>query len=80
MGSIVLFVYFELSRSVSDNLVSLHKNTTETLVRRITIHNEIVVTIGNSENRSISKHVLERLKTPLVRNPKQKVYLFESTK
>ncbi|MFS8011324.1 hypothetical protein Hanom_Chr14g01307721 [Helianthus anomalus] len=66
MGCVVPLVYFELSRCVSYNLVSLHKNTTETEVGSITIDNEVVVSVGQCENRSIAKHMLEGLKSRLL--------------
>ncbi|MFS7957410.1 hypothetical protein Hanom_Chr07g00666041 [Helianthus anomalus] len=75
MGCIVLLVDFELTRRVSYNIVSLHKNTTKTKVGSITIDNEVIVSIGKCENRSIAKHVLVGKHT-LVRFPKQKACLY----
>ncbi|MFS7976320.1 hypothetical protein Hanom_Chr10g00891121 [Helianthus anomalus] len=66
MCCIVLLVDFELTRCVSYNLVPLHKNTTKTEVRSITIDNEVVASVGQCENRSIAKHTLEGLKGRLL--------------
>ncbi|MFS7977456.1 hypothetical protein Hanom_Chr10g00904171 [Helianthus anomalus] len=66
MGCIVLLVDFELTRRVSYNLVPLHKNAAKTKVGSITIDNEVVVSVGQSENRSLAKHLLESLEGRLL--------------
>ncbi|MFS7963839.1 hypothetical protein Hanom_Chr08g00743021 [Helianthus anomalus] len=66
MGCIVLLMDFELTRRVSYNLVPLHKNTTKTKVGSITMDNEVVISVGQCEYRSIAKHVLKGLKGRLL--------------
>ncbi|MFS7903493.1 hypothetical protein Hanom_Chr01g00024701 [Helianthus anomalus] len=78
MGCIVLLVDLEMSGCVSYNLVPLHENTTKTKVRSITIDNEVVVSVGQSENRSIAKHLLEGLKGRLLRSSPHKRLVFMS--
>ncbi|MFS7889244.1 hypothetical protein Hanom_Chr00s000003g01604651 [Helianthus anomalus] len=76
MSCIILLVDFELSRRVSYNLFPLHKNATKTKVRGITIDNEVVVSVGQNENRSIAKHLLESLEGRLLcSSPHKKLVL-----
>ena len=78
MGGIVLLVDFELTRCVSYNLVSMHENTTKTKVGSITIDNEVVVSVGQCENRSIAKHMFEGLKSRLLFGSPNKRLVFMS--
>ncbi|MFS7983059.1 hypothetical protein Hanom_Chr11g00970081 [Helianthus anomalus] len=71
-------MYFELARGVSDNLVPLHEHTTETTIRGITIHHEIIIPIRESENRSVAKQLLESLKRFLLLRTPSKRFLFLS--
>ncbi|MFS7955755.1 hypothetical protein Hanom_Chr07g00646321 [Helianthus anomalus] len=76
MGCIVLLVDFELTRRVCYNLVPLHKNTTKTEVGSIKIDNEVFVPVGQCEDRSIAKHVLEGLESRLLFGSPNKRLIF----
>ncbi|MFS7968528.1 hypothetical protein Hanom_Chr09g00798561 [Helianthus anomalus] len=76
VGSIIFLVYFELTRGVSDDFVSLHEDATKTTIRGITIHHEIIIPIRESEDRSVAKQLLESLKRfILLRTPSKRFIL-----
>ncbi|MFS7971869.1 hypothetical protein Hanom_Chr09g00837921 [Helianthus anomalus] len=71
-------MYFELTRGVSDDLVSLHEHTTKTTIRGITIHHEVIIPIRESEDRSVANKLLESLKRFLLLRTPSKRFLFLS--